>query len=224
MNCSRHKADYENDFRAEKLLYPEISQGPKFAIDSIAYYPINKLFYIATTDWYLVGLMNSKLIWSYLFGICSPLRGGEWRLELRAQHVETVPIPDATDAQKKTLALLAQSAQRAAEQRRDLIRVFSRRILTDLAPGGASAKLPTKLAAWPGLDFKTFHEAVKKHFRQAIPLAERDDWQTLFEKNRKRVEELDAAIAQCERQIDEAVYKLFDLTPEQIELIEESAG
>jgi hypothetical protein len=42
------------------------------------------------------------------------------------------------------------------------IRPTRRRILTDLAPGGVSAKLTNKLADWPTLDFKTFHDEVKK--------------------------------------------------------------
>lgn len=84
-----------------------------FALDRTAYYPINKLFYIATTDWYLVGLINSRLVWMYLSAICSQLRGDNWR-QLRAHHVETVPIPTASDETRKQIAFLAESAQTAA--------------------------------------------------------------------------------------------------------------
>lgn len=211
---------YETDFRSPKILYPEISQGPKFALDETGYYPLNKLFYLPTTDWFLVGLLNSRPVWHYLFGICSPLRGGEWRLELRAQYVETVPVPNTPQKTRAQLAALAEAAQRAAEQRRDLLQAFRRRVLTDLAPGGATAKLNTKLLDWPALDFKAFHDEVKKQFKQTIPLAERDAWQTRFEADKARVVELSAEIARCEREIDTLVYRLFDLTAEEITLIE----
>jgi len=214
---------YEQDFRSPKVLYPEISQGAKFALDQIGYFPINKLFYVPTTDWYLIGVLNSRLIWYYLFGICSPLRGGEWRLELRAQHVETVPIPKASEDQRTAIARLAESAQRAAAARRDLLNSFRRRVLTDLAPGGTTAKLTTKLAEWPALDFKAFHDEIKKQFKQPIPLAERDEWQARFEADQARVAGLSAEIARCEREIDAQVYRLFDLTPAEIALIEGKA-
>lgn len=213
---------YISDFNGGKLVFPEMSQGPKFALDETGFFLLNKLFYVPKIDWFLLGLMNSKSVWAFLFGICSPLRGGEWRLELRSQHVETVPIPDASPETRSRLASLAESAQRAAEERRNLIRAFGCRILTDLAPGGPSAKLTTKLAGWPALDFKTFHDEIKKQFKTPIPLDERDAWQARFEKDQERVAELSAKIAQCEKAIDAEVYRLFDLTPEEIGLLEAS--
>ncbi|MBK9325437.1 MAG: N-6 DNA methylase [Hydrogenophilales bacterium] len=215
------QADFEKDFQSTKVLYPEISQGPKFALDETSYYPLNKLFYLATTDWYLVGLLNSRAVWTYLYGICSPLRGGEWRLELRAQYVETVPIPAADTPTRTRLAALAESAQRAAEARRDLQANFRRRVLTDLAPGGTTSKLTTKLADWPALDFKAFHDEVKKQFKSPIPLAERDAWQTRFEGDQAKVAALSAEIARCEREIDAEVYALFGLNAAEIALIEQ---
>lgn len=214
------QADYETDFQSAKLLYPEISQGSKFALDEIGFYPMNKLFYLATTDWFLVALLNSRITWTYLFGICSPLRGGEWRLELRGQYVETVPIPKADTPTRDRLAVLAESAQRAAEARRDLQQKFRVRVLTDLAPGGLSAKLTNKLLDWQALDFKAFHDEIRKQFKQPIPLAERDDWQARFDADKARVTELTAEIARCEREIDAEVYRLFNLTAEEIALIE----
>lgn len=218
------QADYEKDFQSAKVLYPEISQGPKFALDQTGYYPLNKLFYLATTDLYLVGLLNSRAVWTYLFGICSPLRGGEWRLELRAQYVETVPIPAADTPTRSRIAALAESAQHAAEARRELQTGFRRRVLTDLAPGGTTARLNAKLTDWPALDFKTFHDEVKKQFKNPIPLAERDAWQTRFEADKQRAQELNAEIARCERAIDAEVYALFRLTSEDISLIEDACS
>lgn len=97
---------------------------------------------------------------------------------------------------------------------------FRRRILTDLAHGGASAKLTKKLADWSELDFKTFHDEVKKQFKHTIPLVERDDWQTLFESTKAKVAALSAEITQHEKAVDQVVYELFELTNEEIALIE----
>ncbi|MGA7949880.1 MAG: N-6 DNA methylase [Thiobacillaceae bacterium] len=211
---------YIDDFNGPKLVYPEMSQGAKFAIDETGYFLLNKLFYVPTTDWFLLGLLNSRLIWAYLFGISSPLRGGEWRLELRTQYMETVPIPETDEAVREQVGTLAKNAQRAAEERRDLMRSFARRVLTDLTPGGGSATLSSKLLKWPSMDFKAFNTEVKKQFKEAIPFAERDAWQERFEKDRSRVEELSVEIIRCQRLLDAAVANLFGVTAEEIGLME----
>lgn len=215
---------YVPSFEGPKIFYPGISQGPKFSIQKFPYYSNDKTFLIPGTDGLLLALLNSKAIWNYLFGICSPLRGGEWRLELRGQYVETVPIPTADAATHTRLGSLAESAQRAAEARRDLQQKFRFRVLTDLAPGGLSAKLTNKLLDWPALDFKAFHDEIRKQFKQPIPLAERDDWQARFDADKARVAELTAEIARCEREIDAEVYRLFKLTADEIALIEGSSS
>ena len=140
---------------------------------------------------------------------------------MRVQYVETLPIPTADIHTRSRIADLAESAQHAAEARRDLQAGFRRRILTDLAPGGNSAKLTAKLADWPALDFKAFHDEVKRQFKNPIPLVERDAWQTRFEADRAKVAAITAEIARCEREIDAEVYALFCLDAADIALIEQ---
>jgi hypothetical protein len=211
---------YIEDFNGPKLVYPEMSQGPKFAIDETGYFLLNKLFYVPTTDWFLLGLLNSQPIWAYLFGVSSPLRGGVWRLELRTQYMETVPIPEADELARERIGTLAKNAQRAAEEQRDLMKSFSRRVLTDLAPGGASAKLSPKLVNWPTMDFKAFNAEVKKQFKEAIPFAERDAWQARFEQDRNRIVALTAEISRCQLLLNAEVAILFGVTAEEVKLME----
>jgi hypothetical protein len=108
-------------------------------------------------------------------------------LRLFSENVETIPVPDAPNETRNRIALLAESAQGAAEERRDLLRAFARRVLTDLVPSGKSACLSTRLADWSSLNFKTFQEELKKQYKTVIPLNERDAWQARFEKDRARV-------------------------------------
>ena len=217
------QADYVTDFAGRKLLYPEISQGAKFAIDESGYFPLNKLFYINSDSFGLSAFLNSTLNWAYLFGICSPLRGGQWRLELRAQYVETIPIPDGLVA-NADLVRLGRVCQTAASERHSLSRSVGHEILRDLAPGGLTSKLPGVLRDWPSLDFAAFRSAVKKHFKRDIPQAERNDWEAKLIAGAKRVAELTAEIRAAEREIDQIVHHLFDLTPDEVALIEASVA
>ena len=217
---------YYDKFEHSKILYPDISQGAKFSLDDGNAYFGNTGYFMNTDKGWYVALLNSKPIWFYLSGICEALRGGEWRLRMFTQHIETIPVPTATPAQQAELTALAQAAQQTAIERLAEQRNFGRRILDLLpspAPKGAQASLGDKLGAWWLLpDFKTFSFEVSKRFKTDIPLRERNDWEQLFTQGRTRVHQLSANIAAAERSIDVVVYELFGLSPTEVTLIERS--
>ena len=209
-------------FESEKIFYPDMSQGSKFVCDKNRYFCGNTAYFIPGGGSFLLGLLNSSLCWFHLCGKSDALRGGTWRLRLFAENVETIPIPDGATYVHEQIASLAELSQVAAEERRDIQASFNRRVLTDLAPGGMSARLPAKLAGWPQLDFKEFHAELKRHFKTSIPLEDRDAWQSLFERNRAKVIRLTENITRNEGHINAAVYSLFELTSSEIFLIENS--
>lgn len=106
---------------------------------------------------------------------------------------------------------LAGECQRIAETRRTTQTDFCRRI-PDLAPGGATAKLSTKLNEWWKLaDFKALQTEVKKQFRLDIPLAERNAWEDWFARQKTAVDARSTRLAALEAELDRAVYALFKL-------------
>ena len=164
----------------------------------------------------------SKATWFVVQGITSIIRGGFQ--QLRAQNIETLPIPPATPEQQAELSALATAAAQAASERLATQRNVARRI-TDLCPStppkGAEATLGDKLSRWWLLpDFKAFQTEVARRFKTDIPLRERDDWQALFEQEKVHVQQLGASIAAVERSIDQIVYTLFGLSPAELALIE----
>lgn len=207
---------YAPRMAAPKLIYGHFSPEPLFSYEPDGFYSNDKSYIVPNGDWYALALLNSNALWWLLLRLAPAVRGGFH--EVRVQYVETLPVPHADAPTRARLAALAESTQRAAEARRDLHAGFRRRILTDLAPNGT--RLNTRLAEWPALDFRAFHDEVKKYFKQPIPLAERDAWQSRFEADRQQIRTLTAEIAQLERAIDAEVYRLFDLTPEEIAVIE----
>jgi len=211
---------YAPKMAVPKIIYGHFSPEPLFSYDPDGFFSNDKSYIVPGGDWFALGLLNSSALWWLLSRLAPAVRGGFH--EVRVQYVETLPIPAADAPTHNRIAALAESGQRAAEVRRDLQAGFRRRILADLAPGGVFAKLSTKLADWPALDFKAFHDEVKKQFKQPIPLNERDDWQVRFDADRAKVAELAAEITRCERAIDAEVYKLFGLTTAEIALIETS--
>ena len=199
-----------------KLIYGHFSPEPLFSHDADGHFSNDKSYIIPSGDWFLLALLNSRPLWYLLSGMAPKVQGGYH--EVRVQYVETLPIPKASSEIHGQLETLAKSAQLAAEARRNLLSNFRRRMLTDLASAGA--KLTKKLIDWPKLDFKAFHDEIKKQFKHPIPLTERDDWQALLEANQTKVAALDSEIAQHEETINQLVYGLFHLTPAEIELLE----
>lgn len=75
---------------------------------------------------------------------------------------------------------------------------------------------------WWTLDFAAFRAEVKRSLRADIPVKERGEWEAYLGKLGAGVRALGAQIDKSEREIDVIVYRLFDLTTEEIALLETS--
>jgi hypothetical protein len=208
---------YYDDFLNRKIFYPEFSDRPKFHSDRRGLFSNNKCFSIPTSDNYLLGLLNSKTIWFYLSGICTFVRGGFY--ELRTIKVETIPVPEVSVEKKNIIGNLAEKCQELSEQRYSIENNFRRR-LPDLCPPEREAKLNNKLKSWWLLDFADLQKQIKSLFKSTIPLAERNDWQDYFEAEKAKITTLNQQIAQHETELNQEVYRLFNLTPQEILLVE----
>ena len=63
---------------------------------------------------------------------------------------------------------------------------------------------------------------MKRAFKADIPVSERDQWEKYLADNAREVKRLIAEIETAEREIDAIVYRLFDLSKDDIALIESS--
>lgn len=99
--------DYYDAFDRPKIIYPEISKDSRFTFDETGLFVNNKAFIIQTDDLYLLGVLSSRVVWKYLEGICSIVQGHS--LELRSIHMETVPIPVASNIDKDAIATLVKA-------------------------------------------------------------------------------------------------------------------
>ena len=215
--------DYYDKFAKPKIFWPEFSLVPNFPVDETGLLSTNKAFFInADNPHFVCGVLNSKAVWFVVQGITSIIRGGFQ--QLRAQNIETLPIPTATEQQQTELSHLAAACAQAAKERLDAQRGFGRRILDLLPtpiPKGAQASLGDKLGSWWLLaDFKAFQFEVQKRFKTEIPLRERNDWESLFVEEKSRIQQLSHNIAATERSIDAIVYTLFGLNQAEIALVE----
>jgi hypothetical protein len=83
----------------------------------------------------------------------------------------------------------------------------------------SSLKITTKLQDWPSLDFKTFTKELEKQ-KIKLPLSEQAEWISYFETEKAKATDLKDLITHTDKEIDQAVYQLYGLTPEEIQIVE----
>lgn len=207
-------------FESEKIIYVDISDKPNFSLDDSRAYLANTGYFIPTSDLSLLALLTSKVTWYFLTGISTSIRGGFIRL-IR-QYTETIPIPEMSLDVRQALAQLAKQAQRAAEARRDIIRRFGSMVLRDFAASDharSAGKLPSEWTqAVP--NFADFIRQLKTRYKKDLSLTEKNDWQALLDKACEDAALQANTIKACEQAIDKIIYALFDLTPQEIALVQ----
>jgi hypothetical protein len=89
--------DYYDVFERDKIVYPEISDGPRFSFDFDGTYTNNKCFVIPEPDYALVGILNSTLGEFWAQNKLSTVRGGY--LEYRTVHLSEFPVVSVSESE-----------------------------------------------------------------------------------------------------------------------------
>jgi hypothetical protein len=81
---------YWSEFERPKIVYPDIAQCPQFAFDPRGYYLANTSYLLPTDDKWLLGVLNSRLVFWFYIRLSSQIQGGFVRYI--AQYVTQIPI------------------------------------------------------------------------------------------------------------------------------------
>jgi hypothetical protein len=159
--------------------------------------------------------------WALVSTTClhNKFRDGLWEYRLKTQFVSRIPIPTASGEARHTIGFLADSITDRAHARYALHQRTQRQLQRDL--GTADKALNQKLTAWWELDFNSFRGEISKVFKTSIPVKELNQWDEWLSESRKEHQRLTGEIVDLETELNECVYRLFDLTAEEIRLIEE---
>ncbi|PKA12102.1 restriction endonuclease subunit R [Leptospira meyeri] len=83
--------DYYGEFEKEKIVFPDISTRGNFTFDFNHSYLVNTCYIIPKKDFFLLAIINSKLITWYYGKLTSTIRGGYYRWI--HQYVSEIRIP-----------------------------------------------------------------------------------------------------------------------------------
>ena len=93
---------YWEEFQQPKIVYPDIAQGTEFSFDNNRYFFGNTSYLLPTKEMWLLGLLNSKVVFWFYTKTSTQIRGGFVRFI--AQYVSQIPIPNIKPAQKEFIS------------------------------------------------------------------------------------------------------------------------
>jgi hypothetical protein len=140
--------------------------------------------------------------------------------------MEQLPIPEAADTDREAIAELAWRCNTLGQRRYDLQENVRRRLTNSFAEyaRGEATTLNLKAQAWWTLSSSQLGEALKSSFKlKASPFKNprtADEWEPYFEEKRRGVELMSRERAATEAELNQRVYALFHLTPEEIALLQ----
>jgi hypothetical protein len=152
-----------------------------------------------------------------LKNICSSLGDAEkgGRLELRAIHVKQIPIVVGNEPVQKILSLKSNHMLTLHAQLQQVQTDFQN-LLSD---NFAKLKWNKSIENWHAGDFAGFKKSLEKQ-KIEIPLKKQKEWREVFESEKATYHSLQTQIAATEKAIDTQVYALYELTAEEIQIIE----
>jgi hypothetical protein len=109
---------YSATFGKPKIVYPDIALESRFTLDLKKHYVDMTAFAIPSDDLFLLGVLNSSVVWAYLREkaavLGDPAKRG--RLRLKRQYLEQLPIPNAPPSERKSIVLLVERCLDATGQ------------------------------------------------------------------------------------------------------------
>jgi len=92
---------YYDLFAKPKIIFPNLQNANKFAYDISGTHLNAPAVFLPTDAKWLLGILNSTVVWYFLKTICVERSGGF--IEVKPQYFEQIPIPPIKDTDKKKL-------------------------------------------------------------------------------------------------------------------------
>ena len=163
---------------------------------------------------YIFTLLNSKLLkkyWEYKYNDNKNLFP-----KIKGYQLDDLPLVNIPLEKQQPFIEKADKMLSLNRELQDLSQKFQRMVLRkfDLE------KLSTKLQEWYLLDFSDFIKELKR-LKVKLSLSQESEWEEYFLEEKSKAIAIDSEIKNTDKEIDSMVYRLYDLTDEEIKIIEE---
>ena len=164
---------------------------------------------------YILTIINSKLLGWY-HNKTSPKANKGLFPKILVNDVRNLPLVNISLEKQQPFIEKADKMLSLNKELQDLSQKFQRMLLRkfDLE------KLSTKLQEWYLLDFSDFIKELKR-LKVKLSLSQESEWEEYFLEEKSKAIAVDSEIKNTDKEIDSMVYRLYDLTDEEIKIIEE---
>ncbi len=168
---------------------------------------------------YFLGLINSKLL-TYYVNEQSPKSQNKSYPSFNSRLLKSIPIALGNGTIKSEIVEKVNYILKGETDLQTIIFKFSKYFSTQYQ----IEKLSGKLEKWYSLEFVDFIKELNKAIKtiKGTPLTKKDEfeWIDLFEENKQKALSLKAEIDKTDKEIDQMVYALYELTEEEIKIVE----
>jgi hypothetical protein len=207
---------YYDVFEKPKIIHTDITWRPQFVAVHEPTYLLNTAYLWPTDDLWLLAVVNSPLLWSYMWR--NATHGKDEALRLIYSFTKTLPIAPPTDEARgeaeEAVGRLIELSTAEREARRDT--------LDWLRVEFGVGKPGQKLEDFAALDADAFVEEVRKRRPKGegrLTPGSLRDLRAGYEEGAAPVREARAEAARLERRLSDLVNDAYGLTPEEVNLL-----
>lgn len=164
---------------------------------------------------YILTIINSKLLGWY-HNKTSPKANKGLFPKILVNDVRNLPLVNIPLEKQQPFIEKADKILSLNKELQDLSQKFQRMLLRKFN----LENLSTKLQEWYLLDFSDFIKELKR-LKVKLSLSQESEWEEYFLEEKSKAIAIDSEIKNTDKEIDSMVYRLYDLTDEEIKIIEE---
>lgn len=214
-NCA-----YLEEFAKPKIIYPNMTSVFPFIYDESGILGNQKCFILSAKDdsislLFLTAILNSSLAKLWIWYNCPELQGGT--REISKVYFEHFPVPKANHEETNKLAALSTLRSSLTEN----LQVVANKLIRNIQREFNLEKISSKLEKWFETSFNEFLKELQKN-KIKLTLSQKDEWEDYFIQQKQEAQTLQSEINTTDKEIDQMVYELYELTDEEITIIEES--
>jgi hypothetical protein len=137
--------------------------------------------------------------------------------KLNVNTLESFPVPEISVNVQNDFSMLVDSIMLKQSTLFKIKELFEKRVSKNLNIFESTKKLSN----FEFNNFRDFNNELLKN-KIKLTLKQQDEWEEYFNEYKEKILTLKAEIDKTDREIDQLVYQLYGLTPEEIEIVEKS--
>lgn len=219
-NITGRTRDVEKLGAKQKILLRKTGNTIIACYDESGLYPEQSAYFVYDLNkdyFFVLAFLNSKLCtWFYRSYLVTNIDSTP---QIKTFDLEKMPIPNASPQQMAELARRAENITKLVPQ----INEISHRLASLISAELGTDTLVKSLKSPFEMETKNFLSYLEKQIKpKKLTLQQKSEWMQHFEAEKSKALTLKAEIDRLAHEIDQMIYMLYGLTPEEVKIVEGS--